>query len=126
LVLDRRTLAAKDAVAPRYAELVYEGRWWTTEREAYDAFVNVTQARVSGTVTLRLYKGSVAVAGRRSAHALYDERFVTFGEDDVYEQSDAAGFIRLYGLSQRVRALKDIEMAIEKGSTGLRGPLRSA
>jgi argininosuccinate synthase len=111
LVLDRRTLAAKDLIAPRYADLVYEGRWWTTEREAYDAFVNATQTRVSGTVTLRLYKGTATVVGRQSAEALYDERFVTFGEDDVYQQSDAAGFIRLYGLSQRVRALKDQEQA---------------
>ncbi|HEX5580607.1 MAG TPA: argininosuccinate synthase [Gemmatimonadaceae bacterium] len=110
LVLDRRTLAAKDLIAPRYADLVYEGRWWTTEREAYDAFVAATQARVSGTVTLRLYKGTATVIGRQSAEALYDERFVTFGEDDVYQQSDAAGFIRLYGLSQRVRALKDQEL----------------
>jgi argininosuccinate synthase len=111
LVLDRRTLAAKDQIAPRYADLVYEGRWWTTEREAYDAFVTVTQERVSGTVSLKLYKGSIAVAGRASEHALYDERFVTFGEDDVYAQSDAAGFIRLFGLSQRVRALKDRQLA---------------
>jgi argininosuccinate synthase len=115
LVLDRRTLAAKDLIAPRYADLVYEGRWWTTEREAYDAFVTATQGRVTGTVTLRLYKGSVAVVGRASEHALYDERFVTFGEDDVYEQSDAAGFIRLYGLSQRVRALKDAEAGVGAG-----------
>jgi argininosuccinate synthase len=107
LVLDRRTLAAKDLIAPRYADLVYEGRWWTTEREAYDAFVSVTQGRVTGTVTLRLYKGNVIVAGRASEHALYDERFVTFGEDDVYEQADAAGFIRLFALPARVRALKD-------------------
>jgi argininosuccinate synthase len=105
LVLDRRTMAAKDLLAPRYADLVYEGRWWTTEREAYDAFVDRVQERVSGTVTMRLFKGSVAIAGRQSEHALYDERFVTFGEDDVYEQSDAAGFIRLFGLSARVRAL---------------------
>jgi argininosuccinate synthase len=111
LVLDRRTLAAKDLIAPRYADLVYEGRWWTTERESYDAFVNVTQERVSGSVTLRLYKGNVSVAGRESSHALYDERFVTFGEDDVYQQSDAAGFIRLYGLSARVRAIRDQELA---------------
>jgi argininosuccinate synthase len=111
LVLDRRTLAAKDLIAPRYADLVYEGRWWTTEREAYDAFVNVTQERVTGEVTLRLYKGSATVVGRRSAHALYDERFVTFGEDDVYQQSDAAGFIRLFALPARVRALKDQELA---------------
>ena len=88
---------------------MYEGRWWTTERESYDAFVNVTQQRVTGTITLRLFKGTVTIAGRQSTEALYDERFVTFGEDDVYKQSDAAGFIRLYGLSQRVRALKDLE-----------------
>ena len=111
LVLDRRTLAAKDNIAPRYADLVYEGRWWTTEREAYDAFVNVTQERVTGSVTLKLYKGSASVVGRESEYALYDERFVTFGEDDVYEQSDAAGFIRLYGLSARVRAIRDQELA---------------
>ena len=110
IVLDRRTLAAKDLIAPRYADLVYEGRWWATEREAYDAFVNVTQERITGAVKLRLYKGNVIVAGRQSAHAIYDERFVTFGEDNVYKQSDAAGFIRLYGLPNRVRALKDAEM----------------
>jgi argininosuccinate synthase len=112
LVLDRRTLAAKDSIAPRYADLVYEGRWWTTEREAYDAFVGVTQERVTGSVTLRLYKGSTAVVGRESEHALYDERFVTFGEDEVYEQSDAAGFIRLFALPARVRAIKDQEMEL--------------
>jgi argininosuccinate synthase len=111
LVLDRRTLAAKDLIAPRYADLVYEGRWWTTERAAYDAFVAVTQEKVTGTVTLKLYKGNVTVTGRESAFALYDERFVTFGEDDVYEQSDAAGFIRLFALPARVRALKDQEIA---------------
>ncbi len=112
LILDRRTLAAKDLIAARYADLVYEGRWWTTEREAYDAFVNVTQERVTGSITFRLYRGTMAVVGRESLHALYDERFVTFGEDDVFQQNDAAGFIRLYGLSQRVRALKDQELGI--------------
>ena len=122
LVLDRRTLAAKDLIAPRYADIVYEGRWWTTEREAYDAFVNVTQERITGTVTLRLYKGSAQVVGRQSPHALYDERFVTFGEDDVYEQSDAAGFIRLYGLSMRVRAIKDQEMAAARAAEGASEP----
>jgi argininosuccinate synthase len=113
IVLDRRTMAAKDLLAPRYADLVYDGRWWTTERLAYDAFVDVVEQRVTGSVTLRLYKGNVTIAGRQSDHALYDERFVTFGEDDVYEQADAAGFIRLYGLSQRVRALKDQELVAQ-------------
>jgi argininosuccinate synthase len=126
LVLDRRTLAAKDLIAPRYADLVYEGRWWTTEREGYDAFVNVTQERVTGAATLRLFKGAASVVGRESEYALYDERFVTFGEDDVYQQSDAAGFIRLYGLSARVRAIRDQEMAAAKAEkeskTGSREP----
>ena len=117
LVLDRRTLAAKDLIAPRYADIVYEGRWWTTEREAYDAFVGVTQQRVTGSVKLRLYKGSASVIGRESVHALYDERFVTFGEDDVYQQSDAAGFIRLFALPARVRAIKDQEMGLVPGAS---------
>ena len=116
LVLDRRTLAAKDLIAPRYADLVYEGRWWTTERESYDAFVNVTQEHVTGSVTLKLFKGTASVIGRESEYALYDERFVTFGEDDVYQQSDAAGFIRLYGLSARVRAIRDQELAARNTS----------
>ncbi|MFL5572961.1 MAG: argininosuccinate synthase [Gemmatimonadaceae bacterium] len=119
LVLDRRTLAAKDFIAPRYADLVYEGRWWTTEREAYDSFVNVTQERVTGSVTLSLFKGTASVVGRESEYALYDERFVTFGEDDVYQQSDAAGFIRLYGLSARVRAIRDQEMAAAQQRAGV-------
>ncbi len=110
LILDRRTLAAKDAIAPRYADLVYEGRWWTTEKKAYDAFIDVIQDRTTGTIGLSLFKGQVSIASRQSVHALYDEKFVTFGEDDVYQQSDAAGFIRLYGLPQRVRALKDRDL----------------
>ena len=111
LVLDRRTLSSKDLISPRYADLVYDGRWWTIEREAYDAFVNVTQERITGGVTLRLYKGTVTIVSRASEYALYDERFVTFGEDDVYKQSDAGGFIRLYSLPSRVRALRDLELA---------------
>jgi argininosuccinate synthase len=112
LVLDRRTLALKDAIAPRYADLVYEGRWWTTERVAMDALVDVTQKKVTGEIRLKLHRGNVTVAGRWSAQSLYDERFVTFGEDDVYQQSDAAGFIRLFGLPSRVAALKEQEAAL--------------
>jgi argininosuccinate synthase len=112
LVLDRRTLALKDALAPRYADLVYEGRWWTVEREAMDALVDRTQQRVTGDVRLKLYKGAHSVAGRSSRFSLYDERFVTFGEDDVYDQADAAGFIRLYGLPMRVAALKEMEATL--------------
>ncbi|HEY3114782.1 MAG TPA: argininosuccinate synthase [Gemmatimonadaceae bacterium] len=126
LVLDRRTLAAKDLIAPRYADLVYEGRWWTTEREAYDAFVNTTQERVTGNVTLKLFKGTASVASRESEFALYDERFVTFGEDDVYQQSDAAGFIRLYGLSARVRAIRDQEMAAAQNEQAKKAETRKS
>jgi len=75
--------------------------------------VNVTQQRITGEVGLRLFKGSATVVGRKSRYALYDERFVTFGEDNVYQQSDAAGFIRLYGLPTRVRALRDQQLASE-------------
>jgi argininosuccinate synthase len=115
LVLDRRTLALKDLLAPRYADLVYEGRWWSTEREAIDALVDRTQERVTGEIRLKLFRGSHSVAGRRSPCSLYDEKWVTFGEDDVYDQADAAGFIRLYGLSSRVAALKAQEAAALAG-----------
>ncbi|HEU4454732.1 MAG TPA: argininosuccinate synthase [Longimicrobium sp.] len=111
LVMDRRTLALKDAIAPRYADLVYEGRWWTTERVAMDAMVDVTQKKVTGDVKLKLYRGASTVAGRTSPFSLYDERFVTFGEDDVYNQADAAGYIRLFALPMRVAALKEQERA---------------
>ena len=123
LVLDRRTLALKDALAPRYADLVYEGRWWTTERAAMDALVDVTQQRVSGDVRLKLYRGTHSIAGRTSPYSLYDERFVTFGEDDVYDQADAAGFIRLYGLPMRVAALKEQETAAPAGIARMTGEL---
>jgi len=117
LTLDRRSLATKDLIAPRYADLVYEGRWWTTERAAYDALVTVTQEVVTGSISLSLFKGSVTIAGRTSPYELYDERFVTFGADDVYQQADAAGFIRLFGLTQRVAALKARERAAQGAAT---------
>jgi len=104
LVLDRRTLALKDQLASRYADLVYEGRWWTTERQALDALVDVTQRRVTGSVRLRLYKGAVTVLGRESPLSLYSEAYATFGADDTYRQADAAGFIRLFGLPVRIAA----------------------
>ena len=104
LVLDRRTLRLKDELALRYADLVYDGRWWTPEREALDAAVLSTQKRVTGTVRLKLYKGGLAVAGRESPYALYQPSYATFGKDNVYDQRDADGFIHLYGLSLRIGA----------------------
>ncbi len=104
LVLDRRTLALKDQLASRYADLVYEGRWWTMEREALDAMVNVTQRAVTGIVRVRLFKGAAAVVGRESPFSLYAPQYATFGAEDVYRQADAAGFIRLFGLPLRIAA----------------------
>ncbi len=104
LVLDRRTIRLKDELALRYADLVYDGRWWTPEREALDAAIASTQRNVTGTVRLKLYKGSVTVTGRASPCALYQPSYATFGRDDVYNQKDAEGFIRLYGLAIRIGA----------------------
>src|SRR5437763_272108 len=104
LVLDRRTLRLKDELALRYADLVYDGRWWTPEREALDAAVASTQKRVTGAVRLKLFKGGLTVAGRESPYALYQPSYATFGKDNVYDQKDAEGFIHLYGLPIRIGA----------------------
>ncbi len=109
ICLDKDTLHYKDLVAQRYAELVYNGKWFTPLREALDAFVRATQERVTGQVRVKLYKGSVSVVGRRSPFSLYREDYATFGEEDVYNQEDAVGFIRLWGLPMKVRAMIDIE-----------------
>ncbi len=105
LVLDHETLQAKERIALDYADLVYNGRWFTPLRHCYDAFVQATQTAVSGEVRLKLYKGNTTVVGRRSPHSLYREDLATFGEDEVYDQHDAEGFLRLYGLPLKVQAL---------------------
>lgn len=104
VVLDRRTLAMKDQVAMRYADLVYEGRWWGTEREALDALVDRTQQRVTGTVRLKLYKGNAIIAGRTTPFPLYDAGLASFGNDGSYDHADAEGFIRLFALPTRMEA----------------------
>jgi argininosuccinate synthase len=104
LCLDRDTLHYKDLVAQRYAELVYFGQWFHPLREALDAFVDQTQQTVSGKVRLRLYKGNVQPAGATSPFSLYDAGLSTFGEDDVYNQADAGGFINCFGLPMKVVA----------------------
>ena len=111
LVLDRRTLRLKDEVALRYADLVYDGRWWTPEREALDALVTKTQEHVTGSVRLKLFKGAVSVAGRSSPYALYQPSYATFGKDNVYDQKHAEGFIHLYGLPIRIGAGLEEERA---------------
>ena len=109
LVLDKDTLHFKQQVALRYAELVYNGQWFTPLREALDAFVRVTEENMTGTVRFKLYKGNAILVGRKSPFSLYREDYVTFDEDDVYNQKDAEGFIKLFGLPMKVRALLEIE-----------------
>ena len=105
LTLDRNTLHYKDIVAQKYAELVYDGVWFHPLREALDAFVDKTQEVVTGKVRLKLFKGNICPAGAWSPYSLYSEEFATFGEDDVYNQADAEGFINLFGLPLKVQAL---------------------
>ena len=105
LTLDRSTMEFKAHAAVKYAQLVYDGLWYTPLKEALDAFIDKTQETCSGDVRLKLYKGSVTTAGMTSPYSLYNEEFVTFGEDEVYNQADAEGFINLFGLPLKVNAL---------------------
>lgn len=105
LCLDRPTQSFKQMVSIRYSELVYDGMWFSPLREALDGFVNETQKTVTGTVRLKLYKGNIISAGAKSPYSLYSQEYVTFGEDEVYNQADATGFINLFGLPLKVRAL---------------------
>ncbi len=98
ICLDKQTLHYKMEVANKFAELVYDGLWYTPLREALSAFVDSTQETVTGTVRLKLYKGNVSPAGVKSPYSLYDEDIATFAEDEVYDQKDSAGFINLFGL----------------------------
>ncbi len=113
LTLDKATLQYKDILAGKYAELVYNGQWFTPLRYAMDAFVNSTQIRVTGTVRLKLYKGNIIPVGRKSPYSLYREDLATFAEDTVYNQKDAEGFINLFGLPGKVEALLDMTGALE-------------
>ena len=109
ICLDKYTMHYKDFLAVKYAELVYNGMWYTQLREALDAFIEVTQENVTGTVRMKLYKGNVITAGRKSAFSLYREDYASFGEEDVYNQKDAEGFINLFGLPLKVGALLAID-----------------
>ena len=104
ITLDKETSHYKQLVAQKYADLVYNGQWFTPLREALDAFVDKTQETVTGTVRLKLYKGNIINAGVTSPYSLYDEDIATFGEDDVYDQRDSKGFIDLFGLPVTVKA----------------------
>ena len=110
LTLDRTTLHYKQKLALDYAEMVYNGLWFTPLREALDAFVASTQTEITGTVTLSLYKGNVSVVSRQSENSLYRTDLSSFTMDESYDQKDAAGFIRILGLPSRVRARSRLEV----------------
>jgi argininosuccinate synthase len=114
ITLDGETLHYKDLVAQKYAEMVYYGRWFTPLREALDGFIRSTQTNVTGTARVKLYKGQCSVVGRKSPYSLYREDYATFGVDSVYDQADAEGFINLYGLSMKVRALCEQQRQSQK------------
>ncbi len=107
LCLDKDTMHFKQEVANKYSELVYDGKWFTPLKDALDAFVNSTQETVTGSVKLKLYKGNIINAGVTSPYSLYSEEIATFGEDDVYNQMDSQGFINLFGLPIKVKAMLD-------------------
>ena len=109
ITLDRDTMHYKELVAHRFAELVYFGQWYTPLREALSAFVSSTQQTVTGDVKVKLYKGNIINAGVTSTYTLYSEDFATFDADDVYNQKDSAGFINLFGLPIKVKAILEAE-----------------
>jgi len=111
LVLDKDTLQFKDMAALKYAELVYNGMWFSPLRESLASFVDSTQGPVTGVVRLKLYKGNVIPVGRMSKLSLYREDFATFGQEDVYNQTDARGFIQLFGLPLKVRAMNGLPVS---------------
>lgn len=106
LILDRDTSHYKKIVGDKFAELLYNGLWFTPLREAVSAFVDVTQEKVTGTVKMKLYKGNAIVAAKKSLYSLYNEEFATFSKDEVYNQYDAEGFINLWSLPLKIRAIQ--------------------
>lgn len=108
LILDRDTTQYKNIVAQKFSQLVYDGLWYTPLREAISAFVDSTQQLITGTVRMKLYKGSAVVTGRKAVYSLYNEEFATFSKDEVYNQSDAEGFINQFALPLKIRAIQKI------------------
>ena len=105
MTIDRDTAHYKELIAHKYAELAYNGLWFNPLREALDAFIDVTQKYVTGSVTVKLYKGNMQVVSRKAKNPLYWEELATFDKDEIYNQKDAEGFINLFGLPTKVQAL---------------------
>ena len=110
LILDRDTYAMKTEIGAKFASLIYEGKWFTPLREAMQAFIEVTQEYVTGEVKFKLYKGNIIKAGTTSPYSLYNESLASFKTGDLYDHHDAEGFINLFGLSLKVRAMKKLEV----------------
>lgn len=110
LTLDRGAMHLKDQIMPQYAELIYNGFWFSPERDMLQALIDKSQERVSGDVRIKLYKGSATVVGRQSPNSLYSQEYVTFEEDTVYNQQDAAGFIKLNALRLRLNQMRDLSV----------------
>ena len=111
LILDRDTYALKKQMGSKLADIVYEGKWFTPLREAVQAFIESTQKYVTGEVKFKLYKGNIIKAGTTSPYSLYNESLASFTTGDLYDHHDADGFINLFGLSLKVRAMKMSEVA---------------
>jgi argininosuccinate synthase len=114
ITLDKGAMHLKDELMPKYAELIYNGYWFSPEREMLQAAIDKSQEMVTGTVRLKLYKGNATIVGRSSPYSLYSQEHVTFEEDEVYNQADAGGFIKINAL--RLRLLKDRDRKAGKNS----------
>jgi len=107
LILDRDTLAFKKIISDKYADMIYEGKWYCPLREALQAFIEKSQERVTGEVKFKLYKGNIIKAGTTSPYSMYSEELASFTTGDLYDHKDAEGFINLFGLSMKVRGMLD-------------------
>ncbi|MDD5170089.1 MAG: argininosuccinate synthase [Syntrophales bacterium] len=116
ITMDREVMMMRDSLIPKYAQLVYNGFWYAPEMETLQTYIDKTQENVTGTARLKLYKGNCIVVGRKSPYSLYSEDYATFEKDEVYNQMDATGFIRLNALRLRIEALKKAELAAVKNT----------
>jgi argininosuccinate synthase len=105
ITMDREVMIMRDSLIPKYAQLVYNGFWYSPEMRSLQAYIDATQENVTGTARMKLYKGNSIVVGRKSPNSLYSEAFATFEKDQVYNQQDATGFIRLNGLRLRIQSI---------------------
>jgi len=124
LTMDREVMLMRDSLIPKYAQLVYNGFWYAPEMKTLQAYIDATQENVTGTARLKLYKGNVIVVGRKSPFSLYSEDFATFEKEEVYNQMDATGFIRLNALRLKIKAMQREGQDARKGKERRKGERR--